>query len=99
MGDILDFCAFRESLVSLKKNVDRCIMWIDSGLGLGDVGSKPSPASSVDTEPKSISASFSLSKAHVSILGPPLVADSKPNPKAKAPMGSRVTRVKFSLKA
>lgn len=84
LGDILNFRNFIEMLVCLKKDVDQCIMWIDSGLGLGVVGY-------VVVESKAILASLS-------ILGLPPPAHFVPNPKGKALMGSGVTRAKFSLK-
>jgi hypothetical protein len=45
-------------LVSLKTDVDRCIEWIDLGLGPRDVGSKLSPVGVVVAELKPNSLDF-----------------------------------------
>lgn len=42
-GVNLDFFSFREVLVSLKKDVDGVLEWIDSSLGLGVAGSQKGP--------------------------------------------------------
>jgi hypothetical protein len=68
------------------------------GLRPSNVGSKPSPMGVVVSELKAISVGFILSKAPVSILGPPPVTHSTPDPKGKAPVGSRGARAKFSFK-
>lgn len=72
--------------MSLRKDVDQCLEWIDSSLGLGVVGSQKGLVG------------FFPSKALVSLLGPLLAIRSNLGPKGKALMGSRVIWAKYSFK-